>query len=41
MNNYIIITNVLLIRNEAHMQLLTVDISEEWMANDSETLLTI
>ena len=41
MNNYIIITNVLLIRNEAYMQLLTVDISEEGIANDSGTLLTI
>ena len=35
------ITNVLLIRNEAYMQLLTVDISEEGIANDSGTLLTI
>ena len=41
MNNYIMITNVLLIRNEAYMQLLTVDISEEGIANDSGTLLTI
>lgn len=41
MNNYIIITNVSLIRNEAYMQLLTVDISEEGIANDSGTLLTI
>lgn len=35
------ITNVSLIRNEAYMQLLTVDISEEGIANDSGTLLTI
>ena len=35
------ITNVTLIRNEAYMQLLTVDISEEGIANDSGTLLTI
>lgn len=41
MNDYIIITNVLSIRNEAYMQLLTVDISEEGIANDSGTLLTI
>ena len=41
MNNYIMITNVSLIRNEAYMQLLTVDISEEGIANDSGTLLTI
>ena len=41
MNNYIMITNVTLIRNEAYMQLLTVDISEEGIANDSGTLLTI
>ena len=41
MNNYIIDTNILLVRNEAYMQLLTVDISEEGIANDSGTLLTI
>lgn len=41
MNNYIIITNVSLIRNEAYMQLLAVDISGEGIANDSGTLLTI
>lgn len=41
MNNYIMSTNVLLVRNEAYMQLLTVDISEEGIANDSGTLLTI
>lgn len=35
------ITNLLLVRNEAYMQLLTVDISEEGIANDSGTLLTI
>ena len=32
---------MLLVRNEAYMQLLTVDISEEGIANDSGTLLTI
>ena len=41
MNNYIMSTNILLVRNEAYMQLLTVDISEEGIANDSGTLLTI
>ena len=41
MNNYIIDTSILLVRNEAYMQLLTVDISEEGIANDSGTLLTI
>ena len=41
MNNYIMSTNMLLVRNEAYMQLLTVDISEEGIANDSGTLLTI
>ena len=34
-------TNILLVRNEAYMQLLTVDISEEGIAKDSGTLLTI
>lgn len=41
MNNYIMSTNILLVRNEAYMQLLTVDISEEGIADDSGTLLTI
>lgn len=41
MNNYIMSTNILLVRNEAYMQLLTVDICEEGIANDSGTLLTI